>query len=83
MGISAATLYDQIKAFLAATADEVAAGSPSDADRLRMGPVHWLRHTHGSHAIAAGVPVEMVKEKLGHGSIATTGIYVTTGKVLH
>lgn len=79
-GISAATLYDQLKAFLAATAEELAAKSPNDADRLRMASVHWLRQTQGSHAVTAGVQVEDLKKNLGHASIATTSLYVTAEK---
>jgi site-specific recombinase XerD len=79
-GISASTLYDQLKRFLDEAADALDASESRHADRLRMASVHWLRHTHGSHAIAAGVPIEVVKENLGHATIATTGIYVTAEK---
>ena len=63
-----------------ACADEFASKSPRDADRLRMASTHWLRHTHGTHAVAAGIPVDVVQNNLGHSSIATTGIYVHTEK---
>jgi site-specific recombinase XerD len=52
----------------------------ADADRLRQASTHWLRHTHGSHAIAAGVPIDVVQNNLGHASVATTGIYVASEK---
>lgn len=37
---------------------------------------HMLRHAHASHALDAGAPVHVVKETLGHSSLATTSIYV-------
>lgn len=37
---------------------------------------HWLRHAHASHAIDRGATVHLVKQTLGHASIATTGLYL-------
>ncbi|MGO4156983.1 hypothetical protein AB4061_28800 [Cupriavidus sp. YAF13] len=31
-----------------------------------------------SHALAAGVPIEVMQQNAGHGSLATTSRYVTT-----
>lgn len=36
---------------------------------------HWLRHAHASHAIVRGAPVTLVRDTLGHASIATTNKY--------
>lgn len=36
---------------------------------------HWLRHAHASHALDGGAPVHLVKETLGHKSLATTSRY--------
>lgn len=36
---------------------------------------HWLRHTHATHAIAAGAPLTDVQAQLGHASLSTTTIY--------
>ena len=33
---------------------------------------HDLRHSHGSHLLGRGVPIHVVKERLGHASIQTT-----------
>ena len=41
---------------------------------------HWIRHSHASHAIAGGMPIEIAQQNLGHASLATTTIYVTTEK---
>jgi site-specific recombinase XerD len=37
---------------------------------------HWLRHAHASHALDRGCPIHLVKETLGHKSIAITGQYL-------
>ncbi len=37
---------------------------------------HWLRHTHGSHAIDRGASLPEVQSTLGHGNIATTSGYL-------
>ena len=36
---------------------------------------HWLRHAHASHALDNGAPVHLVKDSLGHQSLATTSKY--------
>jgi integrase/recombinase XerD len=43
--------------------------------RSRVSP-HWLRHAHGSHAIARGADLALVRDTLGHASIEATGRYV-------
>ncbi|WP_019873299.1 tyrosine-type recombinase/integrase [Sporichthya polymorpha] len=37
---------------------------------------HGLRHAHASWLLAGGADLQVVKERLGHGSIATTGKYL-------
>ncbi len=48
---------------------------------------HWFRHAHVSHALDRGVPIHLVKDTVGHGSIATTGRYAharpTDSSALH
>ncbi len=51
--------------------------------RLAMASAHWLRHTHGSHAIngrngRGAVDLLVVKNNLGHASLQTTSGYLTT-----
>jgi integrase/recombinase XerD len=36
---------------------------------------HWLRHSHASHALDRGAPIQLVRDTLGHASIATTNQY--------
>lgn len=37
---------------------------------------HWLRHAHASHALDAGADLNVIRETLGHVSLATTSRYV-------
>ncbi len=37
---------------------------------------HWLRHAHASHSLERGAPIHLVKETLGHASLATTSKYL-------
>ena len=76
-GISAATLYEQLKVFFTESASVLAHTDPQGAARLAQASTHWLRHTHGAHAVAAGTPIEVVQNNLGHASLATTTLYVT------
>lgn len=46
------------------------------AEKMRRASTHWLRHTLATRSVAAGVPVEVVQDLLGHASISTTSIYV-------
>ena len=36
---------------------------------------HWFRHAHASHSLDRGAPIHLVKETLGHQSLATTSRY--------
>ncbi|WP_412179615.1 phage integrase family protein [Variovorax paradoxus] len=77
---SASGLYQAIKAFLA----QAAAGLEGvDAQQLRKASTHWLRHTRGRHALQgregqAPVPIQVVHSNLGHASVGTTSMYLTT-----
>lgn len=69
-----------IKALLAEIAAEL---DLDDAKQLRKASTHWLRHTHGSHALngrpgQSGVPIQVVQNNLGHASVGTTSGYLTT-----
>ena len=80
-GIAATTFYDQIKAFFADCASVLRGqGDAKGAERFERGSTHWMRHSHASHAIASGMPIEIAQQNLGHASLATTTIYVTTEK---
>lgn len=78
-GIAAPTFYDQIKAFFADRAAVLRGqGDGKGAERFAKASTHWMRHSHASHAIAGGMPIEIAQQNLGHASLATTTVYVTT-----
>lgn len=78
-GIAANTLYDQLKRFFRNCARLfIARGDAKGAARLARASPHWLRHSHASHSIARGTRVEIEQQILGHASLATTTVYVTT-----
>ncbi len=78
--LSAARIYDVLVDAFARCADWTAATDPRAAERIRRATTHWLRHTYGSHAAAAGVPQDVLQATLGHQSPATTSIYLRAGK---
>lgn len=80
-GIAATTFYDQIKAFFADCAGVLRGQADvKGAERFLRASTHWMRHSHASHAIASGMPIEIAQQNLGHASLATTTVYVTTEK---
>ncbi|MEI2713944.1 MAG: phage integrase family protein [Nocardioides sp.] len=80
-GIAATTFYDQIKRFFEDCAGVLRGqGDAKGAERFTKASTHWMRHSHASHAIASGMPIEIAQQNLGHASLATTTVYVTTEK---
>ncbi|SDZ70760.1 Site-specific recombinase XerD [Variovorax sp. YR266] len=72
-------LYQAIKAFLARAA--VQGLDAADAKQLRKASTHWLRHSHGSHALRgragqAPLPLQVVQNNLGHALPSTTSMYL-------
>ncbi|WP_186156527.1 site-specific integrase [Burkholderia gladioli] len=51
----------------------------TDAERQHLARTspHALRHTFGTQAVAADVPLDVVQRVLGHASLQTTTVYVT------
>lgn len=39
---------------------------------IAVAALHGLRHTHATSLIAAGVPVKVISERLGHSSVVIT-----------
>jgi len=77
---STSGMYQAIKRFMLSCAANM---EPADAAALRRASVHWLRHSHGSHAVngrpgRTPVGVQIVRNNLGHASISTTSGYLST-----
>ena len=78
--LSPARIYELLVQGFERCATDLAPRDPRSAQRIRQATTHWLRHTHGSHAVAKGVPQDVLQANLGHRSLATTSIYVTAEK---
>ena len=76
--VSVSSLHKTFTSFFALVASRLPDPSPTSQDyqRLMQASAHWLRHTHGTHAVAFGASLETVKENLGHKSLTTTSIYI-------
>ncbi|CDF34480.1 unnamed protein product [Chondrus crispus] len=79
-GLAESTLYSLLKHFFKHCAGKLIVSDAKEAERFRRASTHWLRHAHASHGIAKGVPLEVMQANLGHASLATTTVYVTTEK---
>lgn len=77
-GIGSGRVWAILRRFFEAVAAKVEARDAKFAERLRSASPHWLRHTHASFALAAGVELVTVRDNLRHASIATTSRYVHT-----
>lgn len=73
-------IYELLVAAFGHCADDLADSDRQAADRIRQASTHWLRHTHVAHAVARGVPADVLQANLGHQSLATTSIYVQAEK---
>ena len=51
-------------------------GNSVAAERFRAASTHWLRHTHGTLGVKAGIRQSTMRDSLGHANLATTGIYL-------
>jgi site-specific recombinase XerD len=75
-GVGAVRLRQVVGDFFREAADSVKAKNPALAAKLRHVSPHWLRHTHATHALHAGVELVAVRDNLRHASIATTSTYL-------
>lgn len=74
--ISGARLWAVIHRFFLRAAEILADQSPVLAEKLRRASTHWMRHTHATHALDAGVDLVTVRDNLRHASISTTSTYL-------
>lgn len=68
--------YDETLAAINALYSRAEVDVPRSETGVTM-PWHSLRHTFGTELAARGVPIPVIKELMGHASIATTMRYVT------
>lgn len=76
--VTTARLWVVLRRFFDDAADQLQVTSPGTAEKLRRATPHWLRHTHATHALAAGADLTTVRDNLRHASIATTSVYLHT-----
>lgn len=75
-GISSSRLWMVVWRFFALAAAVVEADAPAVSEKLRRASPHWMRYTHGSHALDRGAEITAVRDNLRHASISTTTIYL-------
>lgn len=74
-------LYGSLKSTLARIAgDEALELEEWEREILRTAGPHAFRHTFGTQAAAAEVPLDVLQRTLGHASLQTTTIYVQAEK---
>lgn len=75
--LAPSSIYRSLKSFFHRCADALdGEGNGVAAERLRAASTHWLRHTHGTLGVKAGIRQSTIRDSLGHASLATTGIYL-------
>lgn len=67
-GITSSSVYADVR---------WAMGFVKEGSRAQGVTPHWFRHTFATHSLKAGVPAELVRQALGHASLATTSLYVS------
>ncbi|WP_088285617.1 tyrosine-type recombinase/integrase [Ideonella sp. A 288] len=74
--LGAQGVYLQVRRFMLVVAAALRrAHRHEDALALERVSTHWLRHTHATHSVAAGVPLDVVRCALGHSSLSITTGY--------
>ena len=76
--VSHPKVYKAIKVFFQHCAAQLANTDPKGAERLAAGSTHCQRHTYGTHAVAAGMPLDVVQQNMGHASLDTTTGYTVS-----
>lgn len=75
--LATSSVYRSLKHFFGECAEALAGeGYLHAAARLRAASTHWLRHTHGTLAVKAQIPLTTVRDSLGHANLSTSGIYM-------
>jgi integrase len=69
-------VHKVMKDFFRHVAEELLADNPDTAAHIARASTHWLRHTHGTVAVDSAIPLTMIRDNLGHSSIAITSHYL-------
>lgn len=77
--LSAARLYEVLVHGFERCATAWLSHDRQAAETIREASTHWLRHSHGSHALARGVPRRVLQDRLGHETAAMTAVYLQAG----
>ena len=75
-GLEGSILYKETKTFFRGCADALGVHDRKGAERPRAASTPWLRHSYATHSLVRGLPLEFVREVLGHASLSTTSRYV-------
>lgn len=75
-GVRPQTIHLALKRLFSTVLAQSQFRDPGTLDKVRKASAHWLRHTSATHALANGVPIEVVSGNLGHASLDTTSIYI-------
>jgi len=73
-------IHKVLKAFFAEIAVSLSETDAESSEKLTRASTHWLRHTHGTHAVDMDIALTVVRDNLGHSSIAITSQYVHADK---
>jgi site-specific recombinase XerD len=73
-------IHKVLKAFFAEIAVSLSETDVESSEKLTRASTHWLRHTHGTHAVDMDIALTVVRDNLGHSSIAITSQYVHADK---
>jgi len=73
--LSPARLYEVLVDGFTRCAAHLALTDPQAAEQVRQATTHWLRHTHGVHAIGEGVSGRTLRARMGHRSPTSTAVY--------
>jgi site-specific recombinase XerD len=75
-GVRPQTIHIALKRMFSLVLNDAQFRDPGSLEKVRKASAHWLRHTSATHALANGVPIEVVSGNLGHASLDTTSIYI-------
>jgi len=73
-------IHNILKAFFKDASDELMEGDREFANKILQASAHWLRHTHGTHAISQNISLPILRDNMGHSNIAVTSQYIHSHK---